>query len=363
MKKEWKLEENKLDYWDWRWYTHFNASMYVFVGGRRYGKTYSPKYLAIKNHFKKGHKYMYIRRYRNEIDAVKHDLFTDVANDMGVDVRIEGQNMYVRKQPPAGLSKNEIKNEFPWEHFGYCIALSQQQIYRSASFPDVTLIHYDEFIPENKRQRELPNEYNMLISLFETVNRNRTNCRLLLTANSISLDNFVFRALKIKLGDFKNGKDYKHHSYEDRIVTRNKGKILIGMLRSEHNEQIIKKSTMGQLANENYLEYAVYNRFTDGHDAFIIPKKPKNAEYAFTFTDGDDKLDVFVVPETIREYGYWVSSNGKGNELFSTDKTMPIPDAPYRHDILRRCREFTHNLMIRYQNPESRILWFTMIKP
>lgn len=363
----WKLVDGKLDYWHLNWYTQYNARFYVVIGGRRYGKTYDPKYLAIKNFFQKGEQYIYIRRRQNELDAVKDTLFNDVASQMNVQVRVEGKKLFVRENPTAedeeNLKQGELKKKYPWRLFGYAIALSAQMNFKSASLPNVTMMHYDEFIAEDGPTRELPNEFAKIEALYESVGRGRDKFKFIFTANAESLDNVMMRAYKVTLDELRNGRSYNHHSYTDKIVRRNNGKVLFIYTYSEHNAQIVNK-TLSEIAgrsSESSIAKAVFNKFDDDNDNFLIPKVPKNYRYSMTLTDGINKLHIWRSNGNSSEQSIWVSDTKGPKDVppvyRSIDKTRPIPDAPYVPGLLTMLRQYTHSLLVTYASPESRHLW------
>lgn len=369
--KNWKLIDGKLDHWHLNWYTQYNARFYIIIGGRRYGKTYDPKYLAIKNFFQKGEQYIYVRRRQNELDAVKDTLFNDVAANMGVQVRCEGKKLFVREEPTVedenNLKPSELKKKYPWKLFGYAIALSSQMNFKSASMPNVTMIHYDEFIAEDGPTRELPNEFSKIETLYESIGRGRAKFKFVFTANAESLDNVMMRAYKITLDELRNGRTYNHHSYTDKIVRRNNGKVLFVYTYSEHNAQIVNQ-TLSEIAgksSESSIARAVFNKFDDDNDNFLVNKLPKGYRYSMTLTDGTNNLHIWRSTGDSLEQSIWISDTRGPKDVSpvyrSVDRTKPIPNAPYVQGLLTMLRQYTYSLMVTYSSPESRHLWSSFL--
>ena len=368
---EWKLIDGQLDYWHLNWYTQYNARFYIIIGGRRYGKTYDPKYLAIKNFLQKGEQYIYIRRRQNELDNVKDTLFNDVSKQMGVQVRCEGKKLFVREAPThedeENLTQTEIKKKYPWRLFGYAIALSAQMNFKSASMPNVTIAHYDEFIAEDGPTRELKNEFSKIETFYESIGRGRDKFKFVFTANAESLDNVMMRAYRITLDELRNGRTYNHHSYTDKIVRRNNGKVLFVYTYSEHNAKIVEQSLseVAGKSSESSIARAVFNKFDDDNDNFLVPKMPKGYRYSMTLTDGVNKLHLWRSTGDSLEQSLWISDTKFPNDATpiyrSVDRTKPIMDAPYVSGLLTMLREYTYSLLVSFSSPESRHLWSSFL--
>lgn len=290
---------------------------------------------------------------------------------MGVQVRCEGKKLFVREEPTPedenNLTPSEIKKKYPWKLFGYAIALSSQMNFKSASMPNVTMMQYDEFIAEDGPTRELPNEFSKIETLYESIGRGRDKFKFVFTANAESLDNVMMRAYKITLDELRNGRSYNHHSYTDKIVRRNNGKVLFVYTYSEHNAQIVNK-TLSEIAgksSESSIARAVFNKFDDDNDNFLIPKIPKGYRYSMTLTDGINNLHLWRSTGDSLEQSLWVSDIKGPKDAIpiyrSVDRTKPIPNAPYMQGLLTMLRQYTYNLMVTYSNPESRHLWSSFL--
>ena len=165
-----------------------NGNTFIFeVGARGTGKTYGSMLYIIQT----GIKFLYLRRTKTEADLVKSDItnpFKVINTDYGLEIKA-GRGQYV----------------FPFikdgEVIGYGAALSTFYNVRGVDFSDVDIIIYDEFIPENAA-RPVKNEFDALMNVIETVNRNRElkgskPVKLVAMANSNKLDNPVFLGLEI----------------------------------------------------------------------------------------------------------------------------------------------------------------------
>lgn len=335
-----------------------NAILNMIIGHRSAGKTYSFKEWSIKDWKKNGKEFMYIRRYKNEIDNVKDTLFDDIADKYNIEVRCIGKKYEARNIPTdediENLSDKELRKKYPWKTFGWAIALSQQQMYKSASWPNVNKMCLDEFIIENPRQHYLENEVNQLLSLYFTIDRNRGDVRIILLSNSGFLSNPYFTEYDIKAKDIM-----KSH-----WIKRKNGFVVCNYYENEENSKELTNSNLGKISTDKYKDYAINNEFADANNNFVIEKKPKGYSYVITITDGETKLDLYRstgnnddVFNTI-----WVTI-GKGNNMLSTNPSMPIENAPYQREYISFLRNLTHKLLVTYQSPEARIAWYDMVKP
>ena len=164
------------------------GNTFIFeVGARGTGKTYGAMLYILSS----GKKFLYLRRTKTEADLVKSDItnpFKVINMDIGTDVKA-GRGQYV----------------FPFiqngDIIGYGAALSTFYNVRGVDFSDVEIIIYDEFIPENAA-RPIKNEFDALMNVIETVNRNRElkgrkPVKLVCMANSNKLDNPIFLGLEL----------------------------------------------------------------------------------------------------------------------------------------------------------------------
>ena len=183
-------------YWDIdRTLTH-NALFYVIVGNRSAGKSYGCKKKGINNFIKKGEQFIYTRRYEKDLKESVPTFFDDIIrNDEFPDYefKVDGYKLYCRL-------KEDPDKKVPWtkdEICGYGVILSTADNKKSISYPNVTMIIYDEFMldSESSMQRYLKNEPRTLMNLYETVARPGTEhprCVLFMLSNSVSINNPYF---------------------------------------------------------------------------------------------------------------------------------------------------------------------------
>lgn len=237
------------------WYTPehtltHNAIINMVIGPRGAGKTYGLKRRALKNWESKKQQFVYMRRYDSELKLVRENLFADINRDLGTEILYE-----------------DGKYKLEGEVIGWPIALTKAASLKSASFPHVTLLIFDEFIiDETQHQKYLPNEVDKFLNTYETIARMREDVKAFLLANSLSFVNPYSIYWNLK-NDGRN------------IVKAQNGLVLCELWKDEEYSEAKSKTKFGQLiAGTDFEKMAVQNQFILDSDTFIEPK-PKNALY------------------------------------------------------------------------------------
>lgn len=135
-----------------------------------FGKSYGIKNYVIKKYLKKKEKFLYIRRYDNELKAIfQKDFFGDIKE----------------KFPEVTLSSKNKKFYINGEVFGYAKRLTEAQDLKSSSFEDITTIVFDEYAIEKNRRYYLSNEGMIIAGLLDSVIRNRSNVKVFFLMNAV----------------------------------------------------------------------------------------------------------------------------------------------------------------------------------
>ena len=131
----------------------YNCLFNFVVGNRGCGKTYALKKRAIKLFLEKGTQFVYLRRFKEELDETAESYFNDILlNEEFKGVKIEyTAGVYLVNGIVAG----------------YGMALTKAKDYKSISYPLVQLIIFDEFlIEENGYSRYLKNEVAQFLNFY-----------------------------------------------------------------------------------------------------------------------------------------------------------------------------------------------------
>lgn len=265
-----------------------NKIMNFIIGQRGGGKTFSAKKWCINDFLKRGNEFVWVRRYKTEIKNLKQNFWNDIIHEglfPNTEFSIKGNNLFIN---------NKL--------CGYLVALSSYQNIKSSSFPKVTKIIFDEFVPENGRY--LPgvnNEVEVFLNLMDTIIRDRANCRAVLIANNIQITNKYFEFFKIR------GDQTKRFVQKDSCV------IEFYANDEYANERL--KTPFGQLINgTTYGDFSLHNQSLLDNPLFI-QEKPKHAVFIYAILWRgiyfgiwkDAKQDVLYFSDKYDQYGLIIS--------------------------------------------------------
>lgn len=263
-------------FWDiYRTLTH-NALINIIVGNRGGGKSYGAKKRAVEQFLNKGEQFGYVRRYKDDLKKPLEQFFKDIAQEFpDHECMVQGEKVYIRIK-----AKNEKEKWTEKDLAGYGFSLSTANNKKSMSFPDITMMIFDEFLLEEGNQRYLPNEVEKLLNLYETIARpgsGHKRVTLWLLGNAISITNpyFLYWNLKMPKNMDKNGKWIWKHPTRP---------ILVEDVRNEGFIDAKRKTEFGALVEgTNYADYSIENKFLLDDDTFIERKSP-TAKHDFNFT-------------------------------------------------------------------------------
>lgn len=227
----------------------YNAVLNFVVGQRGCGKTYGTKKWAVKRFLKTGEKFIYLRRYKDELKELDK-FFETLQHDEDLKVhqfKVQGRRFFVDGQ-----------------ECGKADCLSTAQFKKGVEEPVTNLIIFDEFIIAKSYVKYLPNEVNQLLDYIDSVFRNRDNCRCICLANSISWVNpyFIF---------------YKFAPMEEGYQVAQDGTVVLNVYRNNEFADFRSQTRFARLVSgTSYEQMAMHNQFADVTDDFI-KAKPKNA--------------------------------------------------------------------------------------
>lgn len=251
----------------------YNAFLNFLIGERGVGKTFSTSEFVTRQFIKKGHEFVYIRRYKTDLEKGKKKFFKALINEgkfEGHKLEIKGDTFYIDEKVS-----------------GYSMTLSTAHQFKSTNFPKVKYIIFDEFLIEDGQGHYLKNEVTIFLGLIETVARMR-DVVILCLGNATSDINpyFLFFDLSIP--------------YNNDIKLYKNGLILLQYMDNKPYREAKKQTKFGQLVEgTEYEDYAINNKFNRGNNNFI---EHKTGTSKFSFS--------FVYKGTT--YGVWIDyNNGK----------------------------------------------------
>ena len=243
-------------YWDINRPRSYGCMLNFIVGARGCGKTYGFKKWAIADFIKTGQKFVYVRRFKSEIEQKDLDKFFDdiLANNEfpGHELTVKGKNFVIDGKVA-----------------GTAIALSTAKIKKSVSYPDYNKICFDEFIIDKSAYHYLPDEVTNFLELVSTIVRMRDNVSVWLLSNAITINNPYFDYFGLTI---PYGKD----------IARKGPEVLIEITHNLAFAAAASKTRFGQLvAGTPYGEYAIQNQFLRDNTNFV-ESKTAAAKYYFT---------------------------------------------------------------------------------
>ena len=309
------------------------------LGNRGTGKSFYWKRYLLRRFIKDRRQFIYVRRYKSDLDKIIPTLFDDVLPKFK-DYIIESDKNIIT-----------VNGEIA----GYCIAVSEFIKYKSSSFQDVDTIMFDEFLPEDGKYlggKQKPTlEPELCLNFYQSVARGynkpiRDNVLFIFISNAVTINNPYFYFYNI---DKKLSYDTKFFKGEGFNVEIN---------RNESIAKEIEDSKFGKLIKgTRYEEYALGNEFYLDSKEFI-ETVPGNKKYLVTFIYENMKFglwrnneDLFYLTDTVDNncklvYSLDISSHTEGAVFIpSVGKSMfKLLKTSYAYGKIRfanqRCKNF-----------------------
>ena len=271
------------------------------LGERGVGKSFSMTKFVIDDFLRHGHEFVYLRRYKTELDTSVPKFFDAIRNE-----NVYGEDFELKVKKSSKMSELVVDGRTA----GYAVALSTANILKSTSFAKVKNIVFDEFIIDRGAYHYLPNEVEKMLDIIETIARLR-NVRVFFLGNSLTISNPYFNYFDIFVP-----RDCEYRTFKD-------GLILVNYIKNQKYRDVKKNTKFGRLiAGTDYGNYAIENQFLRDNESFIEKRH-------------EDGINWNVVNLFGRTYGVWIgkqsrkiyveSSYDKRNRrVYSTDE--------YNHD-------------------------------
>lgn len=229
------------------------------IGERGCGKSFNAKVAVMKKFLKTGEQFIYLRRYKTELDTALATFWSDLQSNG----YFEDYNLEVKK------SKMLTKFLCNGKVCGYAVPLSTSNILKSTAFPEVKTIIFDEFLLDNGgTYKYLKEEVTLLLDVIETIFRLREGKTILLgnALNVHASPYFAYWDLELPLGDseFRTFKD---------------GAIIVNYIKNLAYRDAKKKSRFGKLIEGTaYGRYAIDNEVLRENNNFI-QKRPSKSRF------------------------------------------------------------------------------------
>lgn len=264
----------------------YNFLLAFVITERGLGKTFGSKVAVLKKFLRTGEQFIYIRRYKTELDSALATFWSDLqSNGFFEDYDLQ-------------VKKSKMLTQFTCndEVCGYAVPLSTANILKSTAFPKVKTIIFDEFlIDDTGVYKYLKNEVNMVLDLIETTFRLRDG-QMIFLGNALSITNPYFAYWDLDL------------PYNSEFKTFKDGQIVVNYARNEEYRAVKKASRFGRLIEgTNYGRYAIDNQMLMDNQHFIEKRPPDAKFYGLLIINGIN-------------IGIWNSRNG---HLYMSEKFEP----------------------------------------
>lgn len=239
----------------------YNFLLAFVISERGLGKTFGGKVAVLKKFLKTGEQFIYLRRYKTELDTALATFWTD----------LQSNGFFEDHELKVVKSKMLTKFTCDGQVCGYAVPLSTANILKSTAFPKVKTIIFDEFLLDTMAgtYRYLKNEVQMVMDVIETVGRLR-DIQVIFLGNATSQMNPYFASLGLSL------------PYNSEFKTFKDGLIVVNYAKNEEYRKVKKASRFGKLIDgTDYGRYAIDNEFLrDNHD--FIKKRPEKCNFFCT---------------------------------------------------------------------------------
>lgn len=282
-------KRKQYDWYDTQIVRPYGALFNLIIGARSLGKTYGFARDAIEDALKGGDQFIYLRRYREELADARNAFFAAVQVEFpGWEFKAVGKYAFARKavfqRPDESDSEYKARSgDSEWKHIGFFVALSVAQGMKSVPFPKVKTIIFDEFIIEKGNTPYLPSEARALLNFYVTVDRNQERVKVYMLANAVSIMNPYTIEWNIDL------------TRVPEISTHHKGVVLVHLPESANFAKQVGKTRLGGfIENTAYGDYAMNNKFGDGHEE-LIARKDSKAVYKYTLETAKGTFSVWYL--------------------------------------------------------------------
>lgn len=176
----------KLKYYSLKNILTKNAQYNIIFGERSNGKTYSVLKAGIENFANNAKQMAIIRRWQDDFRGKRAStMFDNLVNNNEIAKATNGEwtgVYYYASRWYFCRFENEkrIVHEIP---FAYSFAISAMEHDKSTSYPNITLVLFDEFLT---RGMYLPDEFVLFMNVLSTIIRERNDVKIFMCGNAVN---------------------------------------------------------------------------------------------------------------------------------------------------------------------------------
>lgn len=309
------MKTKKSKYWNIEPILKIPAQYRVVFGERSAGKSYGTLDRAVDRFIKRGEQTAYIRRWPDDIKMrMMQQLFDPLLKNNVVSERSGGMWNGIKYRNGAFYliatdgEKTVVECEKP---FMYVFAISAMEHTKSTSYPDVTMIIFDEFI---SRVAYITDEFSLFMNILSTIIRDRDNVEIWMLGNTVSKDCIYFREMGLR-----HVKDQKPGTIDTYSYSKNGQELLIAV---EYTENLVaKKSDKYFIFDNPKLEMITNGAWELAIYPHLFEKyRPAQVLYKFFVVYREETLQCELI-------------EGKaGHFIFIHQKTTPLKE--YEEDLI-----------------------------
>lgn len=189
------------------------ADYNLIIGERSNGKTYGVLKYCIAQYIKYGHKFVYIRRWKEDIVGKRGDvIFNSIVKNGEIEKMTGGNFTTCILQSGKFYLANyneKIKKAIPDnDNFCHLVSLSDMEHDKSLSFHGVVNIVFDEFLT---RRYYLKDEFMLFMNVLSTIIRDRKDVKIFMLGNTVNKHSPYFSELGINIDNLTQGNVDVYH--------------------------------------------------------------------------------------------------------------------------------------------------------
>lgn len=229
------MEKTSMEFYSLDQILKEKAQYNMIIGERSNGKTYAVLAYILKKFWETGEQGAYIRRWKedyrgkrgNQLFAGHSEFVSQLTNGEWDQVSYWNGRWYLGKYD-SQLDK-VVKHEEP---FCFAFAINDMEHDKSASYPKVTTIAFDEFLT---RGYYLKNEFVLFMNVLSTIIRYRDNVKIFMMANTVNKYAPYFKEMGLK-----NVPEMRPGTIE--VYSYGKSKLKVAVERCKSTNEKAKKS-------------------------------------------------------------------------------------------------------------------------
>ena len=311
------------------WYNDAKLTKYApdaivnfIIGQRRIGKTFFYQKKALERFELNGSQTLWLRNRKTEFEAPFVEDFLNGMSSIGMDTE-----EYIAK--PNGLYKNdELAIKFQ--------SLSTFSNIRGNAYPDIDMIVFDEFCPEDRRY--VKNCHTALMSITKTILSGKTDAKVYCLSNYISVANPYFVGYNI----------YPHEKFD---VTNFKDKNVAIEVCRGYQCAIEEDNPWNKVYNAG--GYQAYGEASEDELFTLISKAPTQSTRLRYYIRSDGEIYGFELSDNM----IWVHKcNPAMNEGIIYGRTLQDCNSliyPMPNEFKRQIKQWTENNILRYADANT----------